>query len=460
LARKSNYHRSFIILKPKSRGYEFVPNKAPTGYCKFEIRRGVGRAYIYMQDIKPSSSLDGVYEAYLISVDDSIRPCKLASLYTDEQGRCEHIVSFDADDIKGSGYTLENFHALVITFRTGKEGMRIAYPLIGYAGKDIYISTQNITDGLRMIHGDGLEFLSEPEPDVGKKEVVAEEEPEPKTETEPEIEDKPGRTVESEVEAVPAVDYETEFEEPAQIGDEVREEKEPEIEKEAEIENEPEIEEEPGIEDSDIGLESETGTEDESVTEDEPETEIRPEIEFEPLTIYPNNSSSPSPEPSQEVTGRSEEELRRAYEDSYPGSLQDFTYQDSVYPYYGATYWDNVKDYFTGLFKVHQRVSPFEGELKDIEWIRVQQALTGYGGYYTESAYGYPSYSYPDHHIVGIAKKDGQVQYVVYGIPSMYSMIPPISINGFSRWVPIKDGYGMGYWLLYIDAISGRIVYP
>ena len=46
-----------------------------------------------MQDIKPSSSLDGVYEAYLISVDDSIRPCKLASLYTDEQGRCEHIVS-------------------------------------------------------------------------------------------------------------------------------------------------------------------------------------------------------------------------------------------------------------------------------------------------------------------------------------------------------------------------------
>ena len=123
MARKSNYHRSFIILKPKSRGFEFVPNKAPTGYCKFEIRRGVGRAYIYMQDIKPSSSLDGNYEAYLISADDSIRPCKLAGLYTDEQGRCEHIVSFDADDIKGSGYTLENFHALVIAFRTGREGM-------------------------------------------------------------------------------------------------------------------------------------------------------------------------------------------------------------------------------------------------------------------------------------------------------------------------------------------------
>ena len=78
MARKSNYHRSFIILKPKSRGYEFVPNKAPTG-CVNLRSGGVGRAYIYMQDIKPSSSLDGVYEAYLISVDDSIRPCKLAS---------------------------------------------------------------------------------------------------------------------------------------------------------------------------------------------------------------------------------------------------------------------------------------------------------------------------------------------------------------------------------------------
>ncbi|NLJ66323.1 MAG: hypothetical protein GX340_03280 [Clostridiales bacterium] len=454
MARKSNYHRSFIILKPKSRGFEFVPNKAPTGYCKFEIRRGVGRAYIYMQDIKPSSSLDGNYEAYLISADDSIRPCKLAGLYTDEQGRCEHIVSFDADDIKGSGYTLENFHALVIAFRTGREGMTIAYPLIGYAGKDIYISTKNITEGLKVIHGDGLEFLSEPEVDDDPKEILAEEKQESTTVAEPEIKDKPERADESEVEDIAEVAYETEVESPAQLEDEVSKEEEPAIE------SVPEVEDESMMEDGEAEIESETDTEEKPVTEDETGTEIPPEIKFEPLTIYPNKPSEPSTAPVQEETGRSEEELRRAYEDSYQEYLQDFTNRDSTYPYYGPTYWDNVKDYFTGLFNVHQRVAPFDGELKNIEWIRVQQALTGYGGYYTESSYGYPSYSYPDHHIVGLAKKEGQVQYVVYGIPSMYSMIPPISINGFSRWVPIKEGYGMGYWLLYIDAISGRIVYP
>jgi len=32
---------------------------------------------------------------------------------------------------------------------------------------------------------------------------------------------------------------------------------------------------------------------------------------------------------------------------------------------------------------------------------------------------------YPDHYIVGLVKERGRTKYVVYGIPSMYSMILP-----------------------------------
>jgi hypothetical protein len=38
--------------------------------------------------------------------------------------------------------------------------------------------------------------------------------------------------------------------------------------------------------------------------------------------------------------------------------------------------------------------------------------------------------------------------------------VPPMSVYGFSRWLPVKNGYGAGYWLLYIDAVTGNITYP
>jgi len=52
------------------------------------------------------------------------------------------------------------------------------------------------------------------------------------------------------------------------------------------------------------------------------------------------------------------------------------------------------------------------------------------------------------------------VKYVIYGLPGMYSAVPPMSIYGLSKWLPKKNGQGMGYWLLYIDAETGEIAYP
>lgn len=431
MAQKSYYHRSFIILKVESRGYELLPNKEPTGYCKFEIRRGVGKAYLYLQDIKPSSALDGVYEAYLVSLDESIGPCKLASLYIDEKGRGEHITSFDANDIKGSGYSLENFHALVIAFRVGIEGggMRIAYPLIGYSSRDITIDTWRITESLKVIYGEGMEMESDlvaQSPFFEDGEGGLEEEPEIEAAFRTEAEY--GQVSESGLEADSNLELGTESEIKAEAETKSGLEGETELETELELEAkaQPELvtELEPVVSEPQL--------------EDQSKTDIKSELE----TLGEDTKLDSGAESTMKV--ESEEELRQAYEDSYKGYLKDFTYRDY---YHGTTYWDNVKDYFAGLFEAYERVYPFDGDLKNAQWIRIDQVV-----YYNNS--------YPDHYIVGLLKEGEGAKYVIYGIPSMYSMMPPISINGFSRWAPTRDGYGMGYWLLYIDGISGRVIYP
>lgn len=541
MANKSYYHRSFIILKAENRGYGFQPNKEPTGFCKFEIRRGMGKAYIYLQDIKPSSALGGVYEAYLISLDSSINPCRLASLHVDEQGRSEHITSFDADDIKGSGHSLESFHALAIVFRSGGEGrnMKVAYPLIGYSSRDININTHRITESLRTIYGEDIELESEAEikkePEPMAKPISTREDMEPGPEVESEsteqLESSQGiyQGPETELETTLKIDVE------AEPGYESESVAEPQIESQEQVlESEliPEFEVEPesefgliseqGMESQESTLESEPVSVAESALESEPEAMIGLDAEFQSEKIpelgmeselQPNYGTGPEfeaeadpigqpvplqdiqwefgseavPEPQldpppthygegisqgedqksweQEVAWeapRTEEELRRAYEDSYQGYLEDYNYRNKFYPYGVTTYWDSVKDYFTGLFKAHERIDPFDNDLRDAQWIRVQQSFTGAGGFYGESPYRYPYYTntYPDHYIVGLLGEEESIKYVIYGIPSMYSMIPPISINGFSQWAPIKGGYGMGYWLLYVDAINGMVVYP
>lgn len=452
MARRSYYHRSFIILKPESRGYGLKPNKDPAGYCKFEIRRGIGKAYIYLQDIKPSSAVDGIYEAYLISLDDSIKPCKLASLHIDDQGKGEHIASFDAHDIMGSGKSLENFHALAITFRSEEAGKttKLAYPLIGYSSRDVDINPHIITEKLKALHGDEVELQSDAEPELELEEAV---------EAANHVEEKeiglgPGSEIkegaEDQANGEPEPELETEeLEEEAEDLDMEVEALEADIEAPQEIESEIESE-----------LESEKVK-----SQEEPDIDNLSQNSEESISHYSMESTQTSNE--EEVQGQrdlygSADELKKAYEDSYRRYLKDFGYQDPYSPYRSATYWDSVKDYFMGLFKAYQQVNPFDNELKDVEWVRVQQAVPNPGMYYGDSIYRYPYYGhhYPDHYIVGLMKEKGQVKYVIYGIPSMYSMLPPVSMSGFSRWVPIKDGYGMGYWLLYIDAISGRVVYP
>ncbi|HHT65363.1 MAG: hypothetical protein ACOX25_04785 [Caldicoprobacterales bacterium] len=128
-----------------------------------------------------------------------------------------------------------------------------------------------------------------------------------------------------------------------------------------------------------------------------------------------------------------------------------------------ASYWSRVEEYYSRLFDNHKKVTPFDDSSGEVDWIRVENfhelLYPQYRAYDPYDPYRRNGGAL-DHYLIGLVRNQGKVQYVVYGIPGIYSAAPPMSMHGFSRWLPVKNGYGAGYWLLYIDALTGNIAYP
>lgn len=64
------------------------------------------------------------------------------------------------------------------------------------------------------------------------------------------------------------------------------------------------------------------------------------------------------------------------------------------------------------------------------------------------------------HYIFGLYNLNEEVKYFVYGIPGnfMESEHPNKGRDGFNTWYEGKNGNG--YWIIYIDPITGKPVYP
>lgn len=59
-------------------------------------------------------------------------------------------------------------------------------------------------------------------------------------------------------------------------------------------------------------------------------------------------------------------------------------------------------------------------------------------------------------YIVGTIGRD----YICYGVPSVYSEVPPDPLCGYARWLPFNadDPYGEGFWIMYQDGVSGETI--
>lgn len=64
-----------------------------------------------------------------------------------------------------------------------------------------------------------------------------------------------------------------------------------------------------------------------------------------------------------------------------------------------------------------------------------------------------------DYYIFGVIYDDNeQVEYLVYGMPAIYSNEPPNDLEGFYQWLPldINKPEEEGFWMMYQDAKSGE----
>ena len=64
------------------------------------------------------------------------------------------------------------------------------------------------------------------------------------------------------------------------------------------------------------------------------------------------------------------------------------------------------------------------------------------------------NYDQKRYYIVGVIGKD----YICYGVPSVYSEVPPEPLCGYARWLPFDAGnpHAEGFWMMYQDGVSGE----
>lgn len=68
------------------------------------------------------------------------------------------------------------------------------------------------------------------------------------------------------------------------------------------------------------------------------------------------------------------------------------------------------------------------------------------------------SYGEDSFYVFGIIFSGDSPAYICYGIPASDNSAPPESMRGIAAYLPVKSGYGAGFWVIYQDAETGLSV--
>ena len=117
---------------------------------------------------------------------------------------------------------------------------------------------------------------------------------------------------------------------------------------------------------------------------------------------------------------------------------------ESAAPDAPQTYWDRTREFYLSLFSQGQSCQPFEDMFADAEWVVIQPQRRD------------PYYGAFDHYLVGLVKPEKKVKTIIYAVPGGMYWMPPAPGYGFSRFIPVDPGTGMGYWLCFLDAETGK----
>ena len=82
----------------------------------------------------------------------------------------------------------------------------------------------------------------------------------------------------------------------------------------------------------------------------------------------------------------------------------------------------------------------------------------GLNGFFPKSKWAKIPYSKDKFYVVGKVYERGDLRYICYGVPSIYSPTPPQELKGYCTFIPLSvfDMKGQGFWMMFQDAFSGK----
>ncbi|MEY8414719.1 hypothetical protein AAK964_00340 [Tissierella praeacuta] len=395
------YTRKFIILKKE---FSTMAGRNPKGHCKLEIRGLKGIVTVNIEN----AEVDNFYNVLFISDDKANPVWELGKIFTDDLGRGKGEYSFIQRELENKNFPIDRISGILIT----RENQVC---LGGYLTKEDgsierYIKSMPLN--LEM------ESKSEPESD-----------PIPEILELDEVEV-------TEIPEMEKLEEVQEFVEAEEILEEILEIDE--VEQQVDIE--PMLQEQ--------------------------ETEVKKYEEEMPEEIIELNN-----EEIIEEKENNEVELEVLDEDSMEPDYKTLDYIKKL------NQKNQTTNYVLSILRFFPYIEPFTHNIKGYNWWLVEldkeneyRAFLPYfsyivGGnnkeyYNSDMATCNQLMSKYGHYLFGLYNEGEAVKYFVYGIPGSFTINehPYRGTNGFNTWYQGKNIEG--YWILYIDPMTGRPVKP
>ena len=105
----------------------------------------------------------------------------------------------------------------------------------------------------------------------------------------------------------------------------------------------------------------------------------------------------------------------------------------------GAEYYGKVKESLEELFVIYPREEKLEGIFPDSEWVKI-------------------NYEETDYYVIGKIKERDRTVMIGYGVPGKRDVPPPRIADGIFSWLSVEMEEYDGYWLLFQDANTGKLL--
>lgn len=488
---KQAYMRKFVILDEQNINYSKANNQRPKGHVKLEVRDGKGKITLNVDGLNANISDENIYKGFILFNDNlKLTKVDVGSIIVNSNGRGSVEWQFNPLSVGGTGVSIDKFNVILVKLCSKKQqDEKLVVPLAGYI--------QDADDSVSMI----LDKL--------KKDIKNENKVEPRhyQKEEKKIEDseEPIYIEVSETKESSTIEESDDFYE-NKIEEINIEEAQEDIEETQDIEEAQDIEETQETEEFQKTQEAEEIIEAGAIEELQEmkqteevngEEEIEQQDEAVEDEVYEFEQLLDVNQVVDEVTDKIEGLDEEYEEDKYYDNKElkntynynmynDNTYGHSInrsntYIENARNYSKQIANYAMNILKFFDRVNPFREALEGYKWWEIEydskniyRGFLPFYNYLVNMYYPYPFMTKVttcqslikrhNHYIFGVVEGQNEVQYYVYGVPGRFTREdqPYNGATGFTTWLRDKEKNkeDMGYWLIYIDALSGKIVTP